>query len=128
MSSGDSGVSRRRPHFKDLAFRRGAVGVFSPCLHQLAALKQRIAAPVVSLNSVADFVRQGRLTNFTLEAGHVTGPVPEGGPESMRGDIVALHPQKQFREGHLRKLLITVAKNILPVAVRGLDKGEGPIA
>ena len=58
-----------------------------PCLHQLAALLQRVAAAIGLLGLVADDMSQCGFDQLTGKAGFVPGPIAEAGAEAVDGDV-----------------------------------------
>jgi hypothetical protein len=79
----------------------GLLTIRRPCLHQLAPLFQRVAAPVRLLGLVANRVRKGGLGNLARELGLVPRSIAKGRAEAMRREIASSHSPQRHQQRHV---------------------------
>jgi hypothetical protein len=84
---------------------RLALAIGRPRLHQLPTLLEQVAPAVRGFDLVTDGVRQRHFRHLTGEVRLLGGPVPEGGPEAVGGQIISLHALQQLQDRHIGQRL-----------------------
>ena len=72
-----------------------------PRVHQVETLLQQIPAPIRRLDFVADGMRKRHLDNLARIVRPLGGPIAEGRPEAMRGQIASAHSAQQHEKRHV---------------------------